>query len=43
MNRDVQRAFEDAGVEVAFPTRTVRLEGGDGAADPVDDGEVGQA
>ena len=29
VNREIARAFEEAGVELAFPTRTVRLEGAD--------------
>ena len=35
VNREIQRAFEDAGLDMAFPTRTVRLEGGDGDAEAV--------
>jgi len=34
VNRDIQRAFEDAGVDMAFPTRSVRLEGAEGIGSP---------
>jgi MscS family membrane protein len=35
VNRDVQRAFADAGLDIAVPARTIRLEGND-AAGPLD-------
>jgi len=40
VNREILRAFDDAGFELAFPTRTVRLEGGGTDADPDPDGTV---
>ena len=39
VNRDLQRAFEDAGFDMAFPTRTVRLEQSGEDAEPVGRGE----
>jgi len=40
VNRDIQRAFRDAGVDVAFPTRTVRLEGTEAAVGASRPGET---
>lgn len=41
VNRNIQKAFEDAGFEMAFPTRTVHLDGesGPGRIDGPSDGE----